>query len=128
MNFPWHLFPKKPSPQTLVEFAVEDFTFLHTDENGQLHEIPRHIAEILGLPDLLEQFPDESEFVFYLDAKGRIQKLPRKDLDFPKPPWGWNGARSAWLSDSGPNDKVIFSRASQVEGGPRAAGKDGTEV
>ena len=125
MNFPWHLFPKNPSAQPVVEFAVEDFTFLHTDENGKRHDIPRHISEILGLPDLLDQFPDESEFVFYLDDKGHLQKLPRKNIKFPEPPWGWNGARSAWLSASGPNDNVIFSRARQVEWGPRADGQEG---
>ena len=117
MKFPWHLFPKKGSPKIVVEFAVEDFTFLHTDESGKLHEIPRHISEILGLPDLLDQFPDESDFVFYLDSKGHIQKLPRKDIVFPKPPWSWNGARSAGLSDSGAEGSAFFSRARPVEGG-----------
>jgi len=28
--------------------------------------------------------------------------------------WGWNGARSARLSESGPDDEVSISRASQV--------------
>lgn len=128
MKFPWHLFPKNAAPKILVEFAVEDLTFLHTDENGKLHEVPRHISEILGCPELLDEIPDASEFVFYLDAKGHIQKLPRKDLEFPEPPWGWNGARSALLSDSGPNDAVMISRASKVEGGPATAGKGGLEV
>ena len=123
MKFPWHLFPKNPQ-RLLVEFAVDDLTFFHTDENGQLHEIPRHIAEILGMPDILELIPDDSEFVHYLDSKGHIQKLPRKDLDFPEPPWGWNGAQSALLSDSGPNDAVMISRASKVEGGPATEGTE----
>lgn len=125
MKFPWHLFPTLAAPKILVEFAVEDFTFLHTDERGKLHEVPRHISEILGFPDLLDKFPDVSAFVFYLDDQGHIQKLPRKDLDFPEPPWGWNGARGALLSDSGPNDAVVNSRASKVEGGPVGDSKEG---
>lgn len=120
MRFPWHLFPKRQRPPIVVDFAVEDLTFVHIEPNGTRHDIPRHIAEILNVPELLEEFPDESEFVHYMDSKGHIHKLPRKGIKFPEPPWGWNGARSALLSESGPRSRSDISRGqAKWKGAPR---------
>lgn len=55
---------------------------------------PRHISEIIRDKD------------FYL-------------VELPNGEWGWNGARSALLSESGPRSRQrLISRASKVEGGP----------
>jgi hypothetical protein len=128
MNIPFYCYPKKNLRFEPIILMLAELTFVHVDEQGREHKIPKHVAEVLDLPVLLDQMPDDSEFIYYMDEKGKIEHLRRDSIEFPKPEWGWNGARSALLSDSGPNDAVMISRASKVEGGPAATSMRGPQA
>ncbi len=131
MKIPAYCYPRKGL--RLSAPMLEDSTIFHTDENGQLHEVPKHLAEVLDRPDVLEVTPEFSEEeleaperlkIAYLDKEGHIQRIGKLSLERSIPSGAGTVREAHCLATAARMTQSSFSRASKVEGGPAS---DNTE-
>lgn len=128
MKIPFYCYPRKGAK--IEALKLEDTILFHTDENGKLHEVPKHLAEVLNWPEVLEMTPvflaeelaaPKDLKIAYLDENGHIQRVSKVGLDRSIASGAGTVREAHCLATAARMTQSSISRASKVEGGPASA-------
>ena len=132
MKIHFYCYPRKRAE--VEALLLEDTIIFHSDENGKLHEVPKHLAEILNCPEVLEMTPEFSADelkapkdlkIAYLDENGHIQRVSKEGLDRIIASGAGTVREAHCLATAARMTQSSISRASKVEGGPTSANTEG---